>query len=100
MKTILRAPGRRHTIFIEETDYVIIRDFIYHTIRRHKEILIVDLIAQANGELLHKIEGDIGYYILSVKQDMESKGMIKYLPKSPLQKFPMIGLKRRKMINP
>jgi hypothetical protein len=98
MKTSLRAPGRRHDIFIEEGDYVVVRDFIYDTLRKEKEMMITDLLDKANHELQHKIEGDIGYTLLSVKQDMESKGMIKRVPKSSMQRFPMIGLKRRKRV--
>jgi hypothetical protein len=97
MRTILRAPGRRHDISMREEDYVVVRDFIYDTLRKEKEIMITDLLEKANNELYHKIEGDIGYALLSVKQDMESKGMIKRVPKSSMQRFPMIGLKRRRV---
>lgn len=96
MKTTLRAPGRRHDISIHHHDYVVVRDFIYDILRKEKAIMIIDLLEKANNELHHKIEGDIGYMLLSVKQDMESKGMIKRVPKSSIQRFPMIGLKKNK----
>ncbi len=98
MKTILRAPGRRSAISMDEGDYVVVRDFIYDILQKEKEIMIIDLLDRATNELHQKIDGDIGYTVLSVKQDMETKGVIKRVPQSSMQRFPMIGLKKRKSV--
>jgi hypothetical protein len=98
-KTILlRAPGRRRVVSAYEDDYLIVRDFIYSVLVEEKEILIIDLIGRAHKHLADKIVGDLGWYILNVKQDMESKGLIKNVHGSASQKFPMIRLSKKRGI--
>ena len=98
-KTILlKAPGRRRTVAAYEDDYLVVRDFIYQILKEEKEILIIDLIERAHAQLSDKLDGDLGWYVINVKQDMESKGLIKLVPAGASQKFPMIRLAKKRML--
>ena len=97
-KTIfLKSPVRRHSVPAFEEDYLVVRDFIYRILAEEKEILIIDLIERAHIQLADKLEGDLGWYVLNVKQDMESKGLIRNVVANRTQKFPMIRLNRKKL---
>lgn len=97
-KTILlKAPGRRRAVPAYEEDYLVVRDFIYRVLIEEKEILIIDLIERAHVQLSDKLDGDLGWYVLNVKQDMESRGLIKNVQRSPSQKFPMIRLSKKRV---
>jgi hypothetical protein len=97
-KTIfLKSPNRKQSVLAYEDDYLVVRDFIYRVLAEEKEILIIDLIERAHMYLADKLDGDLGWYVLNVKQDMESKGLIKSVQASPSQKFPMIRLNKKKL---
>lgn len=98
-KTIifLSAPGRRRGIPMAECDYVVVRDFILETLQKEKGMLMTNLIDAAHAALSSRSIGDLGWFVLHVKQDLEVKGLIRKAAGFPHQQFLFVKPNRRKL---
>lgn len=88
-------PNRRKGILMFKNDYELISAFILDTINQEKEISLDELIEKAKVFLSGKIKGDLGWCLLLVKQELESRKIIRSIPGSPLQRVPKLKLKRK-----
>lgn len=94
---ILLAHGRKHGIPVSKDDYIRVRDFIVEILKREKEITLTNLIERASVALRDKISGDLGWYILHVKQDMEIQNILTIAQSEDKSRTQLIRLKRNKV---
>jgi hypothetical protein len=93
---LLLARGRKHGVPVLKEDYLLVRDFILEILKRKKEITLTYLIECATLSLMNKISGDLGWYILNVKQDMESRNLIAAVRSEGKRRVQLIRLKRQR----
>jgi hypothetical protein len=73
---LVKTSDRKYGIPVSRINYEIIRDFIFTVLKHEKEITLTALIERSEQILAQKISGNLGWYIIHVKQDMESKSQI------------------------
>jgi hypothetical protein len=91
---LLQARGRKFGVSIFRDDYVAIRDFILSILKREKEITLTGLIERAHSDLAVKLSADIGWYVIHVKHDLESRDVIVTSSSAGKQRIQLIRLKK------
>jgi hypothetical protein len=71
---------------IRKDKYDRIRDAILKVLRMEGEVLFKDLPAEVELQLKGTFEGSIGWYVTTVKLDLEARGVIERIPGSTPQK--------------
>ena len=89
-KIMTLHPEGKKGVNILRRRYDVIADYIIKTIKKEKEITYQDLDDQAKIELKDKFDGSISWYIVSVKLDLEARGVIERIPKTSPHKVRMI----------
>lgn len=67
---------------ITKRRYDVIRNFIIETISEHHKISYKDLTGLAEEKLAASFDGKVGWYIVTVKLDLEARGVIERIPKT------------------
>jgi hypothetical protein len=93
---ILLAHGRKRGIPVSKDDYIRVRDCIVEILKRERETTLTNLIERASVALRDKISGDLGWYILHVKQDMEVQNILTIAQSEDNRRIQLIRLKRNK----
>lgn len=75
-KILTLHPEGKAGVNISLEKYLFIKDFIIKTIQDSKEISYQDLDHLANKVLSSGFEGSVSWYIVSVKLDLEARGII------------------------
>lgn len=88
-KILTLHPQGKKGVNILRRRYDPIKDFIIKTIKKHKEITYQDLSDLAEKELSKSFDGKVVWYIVSVKLDLEARGIIERIPKSSPHKLRM-----------
>jgi hypothetical protein len=91
----LELTGKRTRTRMARADYMIVRDFILKTVSEKKEVLLADLIDKGLQELADKIKGDIGWYLLQVKEDLICRKILITIRGSRQQRLPALKLKKK-----
>jgi hypothetical protein len=76
MKIIL-SPHSRRSSKIRIDVYEQMTMFIIETLKQEKEITLLDLLNRAKQNTQWQLGGDIQWYLLKVKQDLEARSVIK-----------------------
>lgn len=79
-KILTLHPRNKKGVNISLSKYEQIKRFILDTLRAKKEISFKVLTKLANAKLSDKFEGKITWYIVTVKLDLEARGMIERIP--------------------
>lgn len=74
-KILTWHPEGRRGVYMARKDYDVIFDFICSALKA-QELTITELIAMADVQLAGSIDNDISWYILTVKLDLEARGLI------------------------
>ena len=81
-KILTLHPQGKKGVNISRKKYDFIRSFILDTIEKHREITYQDLNDLAEEHLANQFDGSIPWYIVSVKLDLEARGIIERIPKT------------------
>ena len=73
-------PDGKQGVNILKRRYDTIKDFILQTIRTHDKVTFKELISIANEKLSSSFDGKVTWYIVTVKLDLETRGLIKRIP--------------------
>jgi hypothetical protein len=86
MKKILTLhPQGKHGVNIDQEKYDLIKSSIIEILKTNKEISFGEMIQIIESSLAGKFDGSISWYVVSVKLDLEARGIIRRLPKSSPQ---------------
>jgi hypothetical protein len=91
----LELTGKRTPTRMARADYMIVRDFILKMVSVKKEVLLADLIDKGLQELADKIKGDVGWYLLQVKEDLICRKILITIRGSRQQRLPALKLKKK-----
>lgn len=90
-KIELKRPWGKSDLVIARKNYETICLYILHTLELQGELTLIDLLEGANKKFSAKFSGEV---LLTVKYDLESKGLIKV--KRPERCVQMISLKKKR----
>ncbi len=85
----LHPKGKKGTNILQRK-YDVIKDFILNKIKAHGEIAYEDLAELAEEEL-KDFDGKPVWYIVTVKLDLEARGIIERVPKTSPHKVRMVN---------
>lgn len=75
-------PEGKNGVNISLAKYEQIREFVLSTISEQKEITFSELTKRAKEALSSQFEGNIPWYVVSVKLDLEARNVIERVPKT------------------
>ncbi|MEZ4688047.1 MAG: hypothetical protein R3B47_18900 [Bacteroidia bacterium] len=81
-KILTLHPDGKQGVNILKRRYDYIRAFILQAIEEEGEISYMDLNSMAEKALADSFDGSVPWYIVTVKQDLEARGIIERVPKT------------------
>lgn len=81
-KILTLHPAGKRGVNILLRRYTPIKDFILATIKKQKVITFEELCDRAEDELTGTFDGKVLWYLVSVKLDLEARGIIERIPKT------------------
>lgn len=75
-------PQGKKGVNIEADKYHQIKDFIFETLKKHERITYQDLDELAVKQLRDTFDGKVGWYVVTVKLDLEARNIIERIPKT------------------
>jgi hypothetical protein len=90
-KVELKRPWGKSDLLILRKNYETLSLYILHTLELRGELTLIDLLEGANKKFSAKFSGEV---LLTVKYDLESKGLIKV--RRPERCVQMISLKKKR----
>ncbi|MFK7972760.1 MAG: hypothetical protein AB8F95_20480 [Bacteroidia bacterium] len=84
-------PQGKKGVNILKRRYDLIKDFIINTITEAGEISYADLDDKAVAELTATFDGKVGWYVVSVKLDLEARKIIERVPKTSPHRLRLIS---------
>jgi len=88
-KILTLHPQGKKGVNILRSRYDTIKNFIVKTIEKHKEIAYEELNDLAVNELSESFDGKVVWYVVTVKLDLEARGIIERIPKTSPHKIRM-----------
>lgn len=88
-KIMTLHPQGKKGVNILKRRYDVIKDFILDTIERNGEITYESMSDLAVDQLSKTFDGKVVWYIVSVKLDLEARGIIERVPKTSPHKLRM-----------
>lgn len=73
-------PRGRQGVNIDRRKYELIKDSILNTLAVHGELPFAELARQVEKNMTAPFRGSIGWYTVTVKLDLEARGLIERLP--------------------
>lgn len=77
----LHPQGKKGVNILREK-YDLIRDFILATVEEHGRISYQELNDLAEEKLTDKFDGSVPWYVVTVKLDLEARGVLERIPKT------------------
>ncbi len=81
-KIMTLHPQGKNGVNILKRRYDTIKDFIIQTIGKHSEISFDNLTDLAVDKLSSSFDGKVVWYMVTVKLDLEARGIIERIPKT------------------
>jgi hypothetical protein len=78
-------PEGKKGVNIDLGKYNTLKDFILETLKSERQIGAMQLYEKAFDELQTSFEGKVMWYCVSVKLDLEARGIIERIPKTSPQ---------------
>lgn len=75
-------PQGKNGVNILKRKYDFIKDYILKKVKEHGEIAYQSLDDMARTELEDSFDGKVAWYVVSVKLDLEARGIIERIPKT------------------
>ncbi len=82
----LHPQGKKGTHILKRR-YDLIKDFILKTVKEAGEITYEDLADLAQEKLSATFDGKVVWYVVTVKLDLEARGLIERIPKTSPHKL-------------
>jgi hypothetical protein len=86
-KIMTLHPLGKKGVNILRSKYDLIRDYILKTLKREGEITFQQLNSNAVRDLAGTFEGKVAWYVITVKLDLEARGLIEKIPGTKHQKI-------------
>ena len=86
-KILTLHPHGKNGVNISLRKYEQIRAFIIECITANGELTYKELNQKAVKKLSKKFEGEVGWYVVTVKLDLEARGLIERIPKTSPHKL-------------
>ncbi len=86
-KILTLHPQGKTGVNILKRRYDVIRNFIVETLIEHTEISFKALTELAGARLSDHFDGSVSWYIVTVKLDLEARGIIERIPKTSPHKL-------------
>lgn len=86
-KILTLHPEGKKGVNILKRRYDLIAEFIISTLRKKSEITFQNLTDLAEQKLANKFDGKITWYMVTVKLDLEARGIIERIPKTSPHKL-------------
>lgn len=83
-------PAGKKGVNILKRRYDLIKDYILKAVEEAGEITYQDLSDKAVEELSDNFDGKVIWYIVSVKLDLEARGIIERIPKTSPHKIKLV----------
>jgi len=77
----LHPQGKKGTN-ISRRRYEVIKDYILALVSKHNEITYEELNDRAIQDLSATFDGKVGWYVVTVKLDLEARGIIERIPRT------------------
>lgn len=84
-------PQGKTGVNILKRKYDIIREFILNTIKEHGEMSYQNLDKLAVQKLKDTFDGKVGWYVVSVKLDLEARKIIERIPNTSPHKLKLVS---------
>ena len=81
-KILTLHPEGKKGVSIAKNKYDTIKEFILNTLKEKTTITYKELNELATKELSETFEGKVGWYLVTVKLDLEARNIIKRIPKT------------------
>ena len=81
-KILTFHPDGKEGVNILKRRYDIIKDFIINTLKAHQPMAFSDLSDLAERELTPTFDGKVVWYVVTVKLDLEARGLLQRIPKT------------------
>jgi len=81
-KFLTLHPQGKKGVNILKRRYDFIKDYILKTVKKHGEMEYQELSDMAIRDLSKDFDGKVVWYIVSVKLDLEARGIIERIPKT------------------
>ena len=88
-KILTLHPAGKKGVNILKRRYDLIKDYILKTLEQEKEITYESLSDRAVKDLQPTFDGKVIWYVVSVKLDLEARGIIERIPKTSPHKIRM-----------
>ena len=75
-------PQGKNGVSILQRRYDVIKDYLLQTLETRKEITYQELSRLAEEQLKLTFDGKVGWYVVTVKLDLEARGIIERIPKT------------------
>lgn len=82
-------PQGKGGVSILKRRYDVIKEFILNTVQAHDEMTYQQLNDMALDILTESFDGKVAWYVVSVKLDLEARGVIERIPKTSPHKIRM-----------
>lgn len=79
-KIMTRHPAGKKGVNILRRRYDAIADFLLNKIKKHSDVSYSDLNDMAVEELTDTFDGKVPWYVVTVKLDLEARGVIERVP--------------------
>lgn len=89
-KILTQHPEGKKGVNISRAKYEVMKSAILTVLSTTSEVSLKDLTAQVKKDLVGRFEGSVGWYLISVKQDLESKKVIEIIPNKKPQHLRII----------
>jgi hypothetical protein len=84
-------PQGKKGVNIELEKYTQIKDYVISCIKNHGEITYQELNRLAVKDLKDSFDGKVGWYLVTVKLDLEARGIIERIPKTSPHKVRLVS---------
>jgi hypothetical protein len=89
-------PSRRRGAVIQRVYYRTLRDYILSAIRAEKEIVFQHLLEDAKKIFPVEFDGNVSWYLLMVKLDLEARGEIQAFINNRQERLQILRLNHRR----
>lgn len=84
-------PEGKSGVNISRVKYDIVYAAIVETLKTHGELTFTDLNTRIEQQLGDSFDGSVSWYVISVKLDLEARGMIERVPNTRPQRVRLTG---------
>lgn len=84
-------PSGKQGVNILERRYSLVKETLISLLTTHGELSYKELNEMAKQELEGKLDGSIPWYVVSVKLDLEARGIISRIPKTSPHRVKLVG---------